>query len=122
MNVKQRFQYIYKEIKVVFLFFFLQYDIEQQIEQILESNPPKATTDWNNNANFENLPECIQSVVRFGLDEEYELETAKKLIDQDILNLIFSKLGLAEENRQIFTDSIENETRKMLAAQLTKLK
>ena len=61
-------------------------------------------------------------MVRFGLDEEYELETAKKLIDQDILNLIFSKLGLAEENRQIFTDSIENETRKMLAAQLTKLK
>jgi hypothetical protein len=60
--------------------------------------------------------------VRFGLDEEYELENAKKLIDQDILNLIFSKLGLAEENRQIFTDSIENETRKMLAAQLTKLK
>ena len=61
-------------------------------------------------------------MVRFGLDEEYELENAKKLIDQDILNLIFSKLGLAEENRQIFTDSIENETRKMLAAQLTKLK
>ena len=61
-------------------------------------------------------------MVRFGLDEEYEVENAKKLIDQDILNLIFSKLGLAEENRQIFTDSIENETRKMLAAQLTKLK
>ena len=61
-------------------------------------------------------------MVRFGLDEEYELENAKKLIDQDILNLIFSKLGLAEENRQVFTDSMENETRKMLAAQLTKLK
>ena len=61
-------------------------------------------------------------MVRFGLDEEYEVENAKKLIDQDTLNLIFSKLGLAEENRQIFTDSIENETRKMLAAQLTKLK
>merc|ERR1712203_1318456 len=72
-----------------------KYDMEQQIEQILESNPPKATADWNNNANFENLPECIQSVVRF---------------------------GLAKENRQIFTDTMENETRKMLAAQLTKLK
>ena len=61
-------------------------------------------------------------MVRFGLDEDYEQENAKKLIDQDILNLIFSKLGLAEENRQIFTDNMETETRKMLAAQLTKLK
>lgn len=61
-------------------------------------------------------------MVRFGLDEDYEQENAKKLIDQDILNLIFSKLGLTEENRQIFTDNMETETRKMLAAQLTKLK
>jgi hypothetical protein len=61
-------------------------------------------------------------VVRFGLDEDYEQEYAKKLIDQDILNLIFSELGLGEENRQMFTDNMENETRKMLAAQLTKLK
>ena len=44
-----------------------------QIGKILEgSNHPKAITDWNNNPNFDNLPQCIQSVVRFGLDEDNE--------------------------------------------------